>query len=669
MTSGLVSNARSSAVRASSASPTISRSGSRSRIWRIPTRNRAWSSTIRILIRSPRFRRSVPPRGVAPGRCSRVIRSPFPRHSGSPAGPPCPPPAVIAPRTARRSSSARSRMNWSPKLRRPRAATAPASKPRPSSRTSSTHSSVLERRGDHDIRSTARACGHSAALPAPRAAPPSGPARRAPSAGAASSVVMCSPESAACVATVSTIAPSRPSSTSTGGRSWPMKLRTSPSSRRSSSRRNRSSVAGHRRVGLEDAVDELHLEDRVRQRLGRSVVDLLGEPGALGLLRLDDPHLQRRRRRWAASAADDEGRVAALEEQPRALEVADRRARGATARVSWRPSSPRARSTSPRSTRSRSVRRRRPRPRDGAPRRSPCATRRGRTPSRGSSLHARRARRGAPASAPAPRGTRRDTGRGRRAACSRCSRAPRSPRHGVRRTGCRRSRLGAGVHPSASEYTGRVTGRRSPDAGGHGRATRGIDAEHRTPRSPASAGSSGIGRATSSKQAAAGSLPSRIAGHEPCSPPRRDEPRARRTWFGEVEDVARAARRAGRGVGPAPSRPARSGSSWMTGAAVVERGADRGHLAGEDVVRALASPREPPPNDGSSATENSSRGEDREQRAEPRDRLASSRAGARAGRCPPSSAPRALTSEQHVDRGRRRGGTCPRSSRPGTPGS
>ena len=49
---------------------------------------------------------------------------------------------------------------------------------------------------------------------------------------------------------------------------------------------------GHVAVGVEDAVDELHLEDRVRERLRGSVVDLLREPDALGLLRLDDPHLE-----------------------------------------------------------------------------------------------------------------------------------------------------------------------------------------------------------------------------------------------------------------------------------------------------------------------------------------------------------------------------------------
>ena len=55
-------------------------------------------------------------------------------------------------RTSNRApiSSARSRMNWSPKLRRPRAATAPTSKPRPSSRTSSTQPSSSSVVADDD---------------------------------------------------------------------------------------------------------------------------------------------------------------------------------------------------------------------------------------------------------------------------------------------------------------------------------------------------------------------------------------------------------------------------------------------------------------------------------------------------------------------------------------
>ena len=70
---------------------------------------------------------------------------------------------------------------------------------------------------------------------------------------------------------------------------------------------------GESGVLLEDPLDVLDLEDRVRQRLGRSVVDLLGEPRALGLLGLDDPHLDIGRDGVVAGLGD-EARVAALEE-------------------------------------------------------------------------------------------------------------------------------------------------------------------------------------------------------------------------------------------------------------------------------------------------------------------------------------------------------------------
>ena len=70
---------------------------------------------------------------------------------------------------------------------------------------------------------------------------------------------------------------------------------------------------------VDDPLDVLDLEDRVAERLGRPVVDLLGEPGALGLLGLDDPHLDVARGRRAADLGE-QGRVAALEEEPRALE-------------------------------------------------------------------------------------------------------------------------------------------------------------------------------------------------------------------------------------------------------------------------------------------------------------------------------------------------------------
>src|SRR4051794_3723666 len=52
-------------------------------------------------------------------------------------------------------------------------------------------------------------------------------------------------------------------------------------------------------------------------------MDLLREAAALGLLGLDDPHLELRRQRRQLVVGDERG-VATLEEQPRALEVSDR---------------------------------------------------------------------------------------------------------------------------------------------------------------------------------------------------------------------------------------------------------------------------------------------------------------------------------------------------------
>ena len=78
---------------------------------------------------------------------------------------------------------------------------------------------------------------------------------------------------------------------------------------------------GEALVAVDDALDVLDLEDRVREDLGRPVVDLLGEPRSLRLLGLDDPHRELGRE---GGVAAHEAVVAALEEEPRALEVAQR---------------------------------------------------------------------------------------------------------------------------------------------------------------------------------------------------------------------------------------------------------------------------------------------------------------------------------------------------------
>src|SRR6185312_14438605 len=142
-------------------------------------------------------------------------------------------------------NSARSCMNWRPKFRRPRAATAPTSNPRPSSRTVSTQSSpsiALATMTDEAAPCLRTFCSDSCTIRSTTVCWVS--FRRAD--GASSSVAIASPDSAVIRATASEIAPSRPSSSRTAGRSWLMNVRTEPSSRRSSSRRKRSSVRARR---------------------------------------------------------------------------------------------------------------------------------------------------------------------------------------------------------------------------------------------------------------------------------------------------------------------------------------------------------------------------------------------------------------------------------------
>ncbi len=155
----------------------------------------------------------------------------------------------------------------------------------------------------------------------------------------------------------------------------------------------------------------------LRQRLGRPVVDLLGEAGALGLLGLDDAHLRRRprspgRRLGATSVASPRSRKSHVRDRVRsassslasadlmAAEVAGEGldiARGAPACTA---SSAPASAATPRSPATRPPVRRAPR-RRAADARSAVGGRR------------RRARRAAPASERAPRRTPRDSARAR----------------------------------------------------------------------------------------------------------------------------------------------------------------------------------------------------------------------------------------------------------------
>ena len=297
ITSGLVANAASIADRASSASATISKSGSRSRIWRMPTRNSAWSSTMTIRTRSYDWlRRSLLPRRRS-GPWYSVIRSPF-ASSGSASRTTVP--ASGRERTSKRAptSSARSRMNWSPKLRRPRAATAPVSNPRPSSRTSSTHSppsSIVATTtfvAPACLRTFCRAsCTTRRTTVCVASVQVVGRCREL-------ACVMCRPDSAACVGDGVGDRAVQPELDEHGrpqlaDEACGRRPARDAAARAGTAARSRAMS----RVGVEDAVDELHLEDRVRERLGGSVVDLLGEPDALALLGLDDPHLELGRER------------------------------------------------------------------------------------------------------------------------------------------------------------------------------------------------------------------------------------------------------------------------------------------------------------------------------------------------------------------------------------
>ena len=82
-------------------------------------------------------------------------------------------------------------------------------------------------------------------------------------------------------------------------------------------------AGGHSDVFADDSLDVFDLEDGVRERLRRAVVDLLGEPGTLGFLSLDDPHLQVCRQPRVRDLREQAG-IAALQEEPGVLHAPHR---------------------------------------------------------------------------------------------------------------------------------------------------------------------------------------------------------------------------------------------------------------------------------------------------------------------------------------------------------
>ena len=403
-----------------------------------------------------------------------------------------------------------------------------------------------------------------------------------------------------------------------------MNARTSPSSRRRSSRRKRSSVRASSGSGLDDPLDVLDLEDRVRERLGRPVVDLLGEPRALGLLGLDDPHLGVVRGRRGAPTSASSGRVAALEEEP------------ASARGSARASSSLAELglvvAEVASIRVVDVAAEGPSAGvvgaglgrvGGRDRRGRRRGRVGRGRLGAASVLGARARRGAPASARAI------SAYGLAVALAHAAQR-------VRAVADRRLRLRVesveaavpSIGPGAcwlhrtSEYTGRLSW---------------ADDLERADVRPSGSGRRPAGppRSSSRKQSAPSTPVVEAAGQLAVLAARRGRRGACPGTPGR--GPGRGRRAAARRAGPASRDPLRLGHPDREvgddrAGGRVERVADRGHPAAELRVLRRPSSRDPAPNDGSSATENSSRAEDAEQRPEPGDRPGPAQPARRAGR-------------------------------------
>src|SRR5664280_1650613 len=320
MIAGSVSRAASWAARPSSASPTISKSGSRSRIARIPTRTRAWSSTIRIRIRSPTARRSGPPR----------------RRSGPPYDidslPPHDPDGNGEPddrALGRAGSHVEVRADQlravahelEPEaaalagaygvdveavaivchLQRPLVVLDPGAHVHHVCLGVSTN--VLERllhdAEDHDLSLVGELAGGSRKIGLDR--------RTGERTHRCHAVLDGSVEPELGEEWRPELRDERP---------HVVQLATQALAQEANLRADGS------RVSVENPLDVVSLEDRVHERLGRAVVDLLGEPDALRLARLDQPHPEvvgQVRRRWVRL----ERGVASFEEEPRALQSAD----------------------------------------------------------------------------------------------------------------------------------------------------------------------------------------------------------------------------------------------------------------------------------------------------------------------------------------------------------
>ena len=318
MMAGSVSSAASWAERPSSASPTMSKSGSRSRIARMPTRTRAWSSTSRIRIRSS----VAAPVGATPPAVRPGIGHALPPLSRTGTSSTTTVPFAGRDRTVKCSANQLGPLahELQPEgappgggggvgieaatvvadLQDPAASVAPGGEPDVAR--AGVLADVLERlledAQDHHLLGVAELVGRRRQVDLHR-----GPGQRVERGGR----VADRPVQA------DLVEDRRPQLADE--RAHVAQLAAQPLAQEAELDARGGPVV------VEDLLDVLHAEDRVGQRLRRPVVDLLGEARPLGLARLHDPHLEvvgelRRRR------VGEERGVPALEEEPGALQAA-----------------------------------------------------------------------------------------------------------------------------------------------------------------------------------------------------------------------------------------------------------------------------------------------------------------------------------------------------------